>query len=291
MSPGVPVPAGYCVGGWEVVRHIADGSWSSVYMARRGRDRAALKFLRPGPGAAVAAAQETAFHDHVRHRHVLRSFGCVVNDDPSRPGLHGIPVLITELAATSLRNRLAGARPGRSLAGGARLIEQICEAIGHVHRRGWVHGDLKPSNILLMRDGSVRLCDFGLAQELDGTHAWMPPIGSSDYLPPEWWTERVGVDGVTTRPTVDVWALGVTAHQILTGGLHPFPGLTARARRATAQAYAAGRADLVLADGLASPWRALITDCLAPDHATRLRHPARALLRRLRTTAPSRTAA
>ena len=60
-----------------------------------------------------------------------------------------------------------------------------------MHAAGWVHGDLKPRNVLLMGDGSVRLADFGLARELDGTHAYAPRLGSSDYLPPEWWSERI----------------------------------------------------------------------------------------------------
>ncbi len=88
-----------------------------------------------------------------------------------------------------------------------------------MHAAGWVHGDLKPGNVLLMADRSVRLADFGLARELDGTHAYAPRLGSSDYLPPEWWSERVSEQGVAVRPTADIWALGVTAHQVLTGGL------------------------------------------------------------------------
>jgi serine/threonine protein kinase len=285
VTPVVPVPAGYRAGGWTVLRHIADGSWSSVYAARRRHRLAALKFLRP---CRDATGQETAFHERIHHRYVIRSYGSFVIDDAAQPELHGTTVLSTELAALSLRDRLAAARPGSPGPGGVRMVEQICEALAHVHSRHWVHGDLKPGNILLMPDGTVRLCDFGLAQELDGTHADVPPLGSADFLPPEWWTERIGVAGVTIRPTADIWALGVTAHQILTGGLHPFPGLSARARRAAAQSYAAGRAGLDLADGLAPRWRALIADCLAPNHAARLRHPASALLRRLRTasTAP-----
>jgi serine/threonine-protein kinase len=167
----------------------------------------------------------------------------------------------------------------------ARLICEICEALAHMHAMGWVHGDLKPSNVLLMEDGTVRLADFGLARELEGTHAYAPRLGSSDFLPPEWWTERIGPQGIATRTTVDIWALGVTAHQLLTGGMSPFPGATARARGAAAQAYAAGQAELRLADELPQAWRPIVADCLAPNHERRSAHPAAALLTRIQALA------
>ena len=132
-----------------------------------------------------------------------------------------------------------------------------------------------------MADGSVRLADFGLARELDGTHAYAPRVGSSDFLPPEWWSERISERGIPVRPTVDIWALGVTMHQLLTGGLHPFPGAGPRARGAAAQAYADGRAPLRLADELPSEWRPIVADCLAPDHASRLPHTAASILARI----------
>ncbi|MEU5110877.1 protein kinase [Streptomyces longwoodensis] len=47
---------------------------------------------------------------------------------------------------------------------GERILTEICEGLAHLHGLGWVHGDLKPDNVLLMADGSVRLSDFGLAR-------------------------------------------------------------------------------------------------------------------------------
>jgi serine/threonine-protein kinase len=64
--------------------------------------------------------------------------------------------------------------------------------------------------------------------------------------------------------------------------MSPFPGATARARGAAAQAYAAGRAQLRLADELPPAWRPIVADCLAPNHAQRSVHSAAALLERIR---------
>jgi hypothetical protein len=297
------VPVGYRAGGWEVTARIASGTWASVYEARRVRlpgapddpprgHRGALKFL---PGGALsppqyadlqqAVREEVRFNEEVDHPRLIRTFETFVIDDPGEPALHGAVVLAMERAATSLQDVLDTVTPPDPVPDAARVIAEICEALVHIHAQGWVHGDLKPSNVLLMQDRSVRLADFGLARELDGTHAYAPRLGSSDYLPPEWWTERIGAQGIATRTTADIWALGVTAHQLLTGGLFAFPGATARARGAAAQAYADGQADLRLADGLAAGWRAVIADCLACDHAARLPHSAAALLPRIRAAA------
>jgi serine/threonine protein kinase len=252
----------------------------------------ALKFLPGGAlsppqyaGLKQAVREEVRFNEEVDHPLLIRTFETFVIDDPGEPALHGAVVLAMERAATSLQDVLDTVTPPEPVPDAARVIAEICEALVHVHAQRWVHGDLKPSNVLLMQDGSVRLADFGLARELDGTHAYSPRLGSSDYLPPEWWSERIGAQGIATRTTADIWALGVTAHQLLTGGLFAFPGATARARGAAAQAYADGQADLRLADALAPGWRAVIADCLACDHAARLPHSAAALLPRIQAVA------
>ena len=295
----VEVPRGYRARGWEVLSRIASGSWASVYEARRvqpprapddpPRDtRAALKFLPGGTlsppqyaGLREAVREEVRFHEQADHPRLIRTFETFVVDDPAQAAVHGSVVLAMERAERSLQDVLDDTTPPQSVPQGARLIGEICEALAHIHELGWVHGDLKPANVLLMADGSARLADFGLARELDGTHAYAPRLGSSDYLPPEWWSERIGERGIATRTTADIWALGVTAHLLLTGGLFPFAGATARARGAAAQAYADGHSELRLAGELPDAWRPLLGDCLAPDHASRLLHSAASLQPRI----------
>jgi hypothetical protein len=161
-------------------------------------------------------------------------------------------------------------------------IVEICEGLAHLHVNGWVHGDLKPSNILVMADGSARLADFGLAAELDGTHGYLPPVGSSDYLAPERWDEPLSEQGMPVRVSADIWALGVTAYQLLIGRM-PFPGTSARARAAHAAEYASGARGLVFPESVSRGWREWLTDCLAPDPKSRPR--AGELLRRARRLA------
>jgi serine/threonine protein kinase len=288
----VQVPQGYRVGQWRVTRALASGSWSSVYAAERDPDpgqpdtplEAALKFVPTGTLTARQLShladmtdRELTLHRRITHPRLIRMFETHVIDDPANPRLDGSTVLVLELAADCAAARLDGVDGG--LPEAPRLIAEICAGLAHLHTSGWVHGDLKPSNVLLMADNSVRLADFGLAAEMDGTHAYLPPGGTADYTPPERSGEDIQTKGIAVRQTTDVWALGVTACQLLTGR-RPFPGVTSRARAAAAMAYAAGRADLELPADLSPQWRQFIADCLAPDHATRLRHTAAELQQR-----------
>jgi hypothetical protein len=294
----VEVPVGYRAGGWEVLTRIASGSWANVYAARRVQAPrtpddpphdlcGALKFLPSGTlsppqyaGLQESIREEVRFNEQADHPRLIRTFETFVVDDPCETALHGSVVLAMERATSSLQDVLDTVKPPEPAPDATRIIAEICQGLAHIHESGWVHGDLKPGNVLLMRDGSVRLGDFGLARELDGTHAYAPRLGSPDFLPPEWWTERIGEQGIASRTTADIWALGVTAHQMLTGGMFPFPGAGARARSAAAQAYADGQAELRLAGELPAAWRSIIADCLAPNHAARRPHTAASLLTR-----------
>lgn len=289
------VPVGYRAGGWEVAGHIASGSWGSVYAAHRAQaprtdddppegTEAALKVIPSGtlswPQYAQleeAVREEVRFNDQADHPLLVHTFETFVVDDRATPTLHGAVVVAMERAERDLAGAIGDLLPDDA----ARIVAQMCAALTYIHTLGWVHGDLKPQNVLLMHDGSVRLADFGLARELEGTHAYAPRMGSSDFLPPEWWSERIAEHGVQTRPTADIWALGVTIHQLLTGGLFPFAGAGPRARQAAAQAYADGDAPLRLADELPPAWRPIVADCLAPDHEARLPHTAASLLARV----------
>ncbi|WP_035805427.1 serine/threonine-protein kinase [Kitasatospora mediocidica] len=284
----VRVPVGYRVGRYEVVAPLAHGSWGSVYAGRRlDADRAvdvALKFLpaqrgTPGQWGALAdvVGRELAAAGRWEHPNLIRTHEALTVRDPAEPALDGSLAVVMDLAAGSLADRLRAAEPGRPLAGAGRILSDVLAGLAHLHRAGWLHGDLKPANVLLAADGTARLADFGLAAELDGTHAYLPQFGSTDYLPPERWTEQCTAAGSPVRTTADLWAFGITAHLVLTGGRYPFPGATHQTRLAAVLAYARGAESLRLVEQLPDGWREIVADCLAPEHALRARHPAEAL--------------
>lgn len=275
----VTVPAGYRVDRWLVGQLLGDGGWGSVYSGEPADpedEPVALKFLPP---ARLAPAQrsllgeivdrETEFSQLADHANLIRTRAVLTLRDAEDSNLDGAVVLVMDRAETSLRELLVRAEVGAALPQAERILVEVCRAIAEMHSRGWIHGDLKPGNVLLMADGSVRLADFGLTARVEGTHAYVPRIGSSDYLPPEWWSERVGERGIPQRPSADVWAFGVLAHQVLTGGLYPFPGTSPHARAFAVQAYARGSAQLRLDDRIPGAWRELIIDCLTPNPTVR----------------------
>ncbi|MFI5965601.1 protein kinase [Streptomyces asoensis] len=280
----------------------------------------ALKFLptaglapRQARGLVETARRETELSRRTRHPRLIRLFDSLTLGESAGSAFDGAVVLVMERAERSLRERLEASSPARagaaqseafgacrpadasgarsstpagteplSVREGARLLTEVCEGLAHLHGLGWVHGDLKPDNVLIMADGSARLADFGLSVELTGTHAYIPPLGTPDYLPPERWSAALGERGVQVRQSTDIWALGVMIHQVFAAGASPFPGATPAARGAAAQEYADGRAPLRMDLRVPAFWRDLAADCLGPAHADRAAHTVESLLDRIR---------
>jgi len=211
--------------GYEIVAEIGRGPRSTVYRAVAGplRQPVALKVLRPGVctrdewddrvrrGAALWAA--------VAHPHVVLV---------QRAGWwDGAPYLAVEYAPHgSLAAKLTG-RP-YPLRQALPLVEKLAEVVCYLHRQGVVHGNLKPSNVLLAADDIPRVIDFG---PIGGLAFGLPPADDGDpagliYLAPE----RVREPAAEPRPYTDVYGLGLILYELL-AGRPPFAGATAREAR------------------------------------------------------------
>ncbi len=111
----------------------------------------------------------------------------------------------------------------------ARLIRQLADAVDHAHRRGLIHRDIKPGNILLMEEHGTaavnlvpRLTDFGLARDLTSETAATKAgllLGTAAYMSPEQATGSVATHG----PASDVFSLGVLLYRLI-AGTEPFAG-------------------------------------------------------------------
>jgi serine/threonine-protein kinase len=135
------------------------------------------------------------------------------------------PVMILEfLDGVNLETYLdRRGKPGIELA--LRWVHQAGTGIQHAHEQGILHRDIKPANLMLVKD-AVKVLDFGLAalEDRKGLTEGGMLLGSIPYMSPQQLQrEQVGVEG-------DVYALGVTAFQLLTGGLPFEAGDSARER-------------------------------------------------------------
>lgn len=94
-------------------------------------------------------------------------------------------------------------------------LAQLVLTLEHLHNMGIVFRDLKPSNILIDKDGNLKIADFGLAKSLIETGRAKTLCGTHDYLAPEM------VDNIPYDFSVDIWAFGVIAYRLICGAL-PF---------------------------------------------------------------------
>ena len=102
-----------------------------------------------------------------------------------------------------------------------RIAEQICSALAVAHRAGVVHRDIKPGNVIVRPDGTVKVTDFGIAQALGQASLTDTGtvMGTAAYISPE------QARGAATSPASDLYSLGILLFQMLTGAV-PFEGDT-----------------------------------------------------------------
>ncbi len=103
----------------------------------------------------------------------------------------------------------------------AKIASRICEALEYMHQNQVIHRDLKPQNIMICNDGSIRIMDFGIAKSMKGRRitfvGFSPTMGTPDYMAPE------QVKGKRGDERTDIYALGAILYEMSTGST-PFEG-------------------------------------------------------------------
>jgi serine/threonine protein kinase len=204
---------------------LGEGGMGTVYRAvhtRLGRP-VALKLLtarrRLDPEAGARFEREMRAIGALRHPHIVQATDAGEVD--------GVPYLVMELLDGRDLSRIVHERGPMSVADACEAIRQAALGLQHAHEYGLVHRDVKPSNLMLTSDGTIKLLDLGLARsvglgcdepsggtvvgtgELTDTQT---RVGTENYMAPE---QRAAPEHVTLR--ADLYALGRTFTFLLTG--------------------------------------------------------------------------
>ena len=220
------------VPGYEILERLGQGGMGAVYRARRRADgsEVALKLLPPrlgrDPDFVARFIREARATNELRHPNIVAGIDAGCADDH-----YFVAMELVEGESLDERLRREGTLPEPDvLAVGL----AVARALAYAHERGLVHRDVKPGNILLggtgdggsgvgiHADGSVKLCDLGLAKWVDvpGTAVTQTGLGmgTPQYVAPE---QAVGAADVDIR--ADLYSLGATLYHAITGRA-PFVG-------------------------------------------------------------------
>jgi serine/threonine protein kinase len=215
------VKAGELIGRYRVVSLLGSGGMGQVFRVESvpEGETLALKVLHPLAGADAERVRrfqrEIQILTRIRHPAVLR----IRDSGESSLGLFLVTELVDGEDLKQAIRRRGPFAPAETAALGATLADALAAA----HARGVVHRDVKPNNVMIARDGSVRLLDFGLARgagiEVSTLTRTGTILGTPAYMSPEQF------DATDVDERSDLYSLGVVLFEALTGRL-PFRGAT-----------------------------------------------------------------
>ena len=192
---------------------IGSGGMAIVYLGRdlRTRRAVALKTLKPDwiddPAARARFRREARTMAFLSHPNVAKVYDLVEEDEQAQPW-----AVLEYINGPSLRDVLDRTGPF-DIERACHFLNQIADALGHLHSRGLVHLDVKPQNILFSDDYTVKLIDFGIAQQAGSAQEVMngQAFGTVTYVSPE------QASGSVIDVTSDVYSLGCVVYEMISG--------------------------------------------------------------------------
>jgi len=203
------------IGRYEIVSRLGQGGMGSLYLARDpkiGR-LVAIKLVRQefdSPEARQRFAREAQAAGTLRHPNIVTIF------DVDEHG--GLPFIAMEYVEGETVSEIVRRKGRYPLATKLRWMEELCAGLAYAHRQGVVHRDVKPSNLMVDGEGSLKILDFGLARrEASKFTQSQAIIGTPNYMSPE----QIRAEGI--GPPSDIFAVGAVLYEIVTG-VEAFPG-------------------------------------------------------------------
>ena len=193
-------------------QHLGEGGFAKVYLAedRRTGHQVALKQLLPGPAhdsEIVHRFQSVAEHTRtLKHPNIISVYGYEI--------IEGRPSIVMEYVAGKSLRQILQERDHLSVDEALNITLQLCDALTYAHENGFIHRDVKPDNILVTPEGTVKLGDFDIAKITTGSALTRVGLrlGTPYYMSPE---QVRGQSDVDARS--DVFSVGAVLYEMVTG--------------------------------------------------------------------------
>jgi serine/threonine protein kinase/Flp pilus assembly protein TadD len=209
---------GKTISHYQIVEKLGSGGMGEVYKAED------LKLHRP---VALKFLSHEFTHDaEERQRFAKEAIAASALDDPNIGTIHEIAeednqffIVMSYYEGGTLKEKITSRPAGLEIRDALDIAMQIARGLTKAHKKGIVHRDIKPGNILFTEDGQVKIIDFGLAK-LKGSSILTKSgttLGTVAYMSPE------QAQGLPADQRSDVWSLGVILYEMLTGK-RPFQG-------------------------------------------------------------------
>ena len=212
------------IGRYEVLAELGHGGFGRVFRGLDptvGRQVAIKTLIADGdPGMLTRFRNEAAASGRLRHPNIVTIYDFGEHE--------GVPYIVMELLeGRDLQHAIEEpAKLPLSLLQKIQIMTQIAAGLGHAHASGIIHRDVKPANIMLLNDGSVKIMDFGIALVTQGTQSRVTPrgamIGTFRYMAPEQFK------GAEPNARSDIFSYGLIFYELL-AGVHPFHAADAAA--------------------------------------------------------------
>jgi uncharacterized protein (TIGR02145 family) len=204
------------IGPYRIIHLLGEGGMAQVYLAEKGNlgKNVALKVLK----------REFLYNNHIRGRFLAEAKNMIQLNHPNIVGVQDlidesdfVAIELEYIEGETLKQYLErkGALPDAEI---ERLIKQMWSAVSYIHQKGFVHRDIKPSNFMLTSSGVIKLTDFGIAKNMDGTNSDYTGtgtgmvLGTPKYMSPEQVRNTRDVNAQS-----DIYSLGVVLWEMVTG--------------------------------------------------------------------------
>ena len=196
---------------YKIIESLGEGGMAIVYKAHdliNDRD-VALKMLKQATAADKVNLnrfeREARAAASLNHQNIVK----VVNVGT----YNGLPYMVNEFVNGQNLRQVLDVRGKFSFMEACDIMYQLCSAVYYAHQHGVIHRDIKPQNVFITADGTIKLGDFGIATFQNSAHVTRSDVvvGSVHYLAPEI------SQGNPASPQSDIYSLGITFFELITG--------------------------------------------------------------------------